>query len=191
MESRQKEIFMKDKILFFLSFIIVICQIHIVRAADLNCKYIYDIQEKFLDLHINFSNRDRKKSQWKRSYFKSSLSNLEKRTRDQFIKFLDMEKIYFTKKDERNIHRWMSRIFSQLEKENCSSLDRVYQLYLDRVTERVQFAKKYLKQPFSIETTMQLVLDSRQRKRPVNKKALDAFQKKIHPISDGQCYCCE
>ena len=164
--------------LFFLTFFAIIFQIHTVSAADLDCKYIYNIQEKFLNLHINFSNRDIKNHQWKRSHFKSSISSLEKRTRDQFIKSLDMEKIYFTKKDERNVHRWMNRIFSQLKKDNCSSLDRVYQLYLDRVMERVQFAKKYLKKPFSIETTMQLVLDARQRKRPNNKTALDNFQKK-------------
>ena len=148
-----------------------------VRAAELSCSYIDDIQQKFLKLHINSSNRIQK-SFWRRYYSYAVPSYLEQRVRDQFIKALDMDKIYFTVRDVRNIRRWTRNLFADLKQDNCSALDRVYQLYLKRVTERVEFAKEYLKKPFHIDTTIALVLDPRQRKRLTSQRALDNFQVK-------------
>ena len=141
-------------------------------SADLSCTYLDDIQEKFLDLHINFSSLDRKKV-----YFRSRMFGLQRRTQDQFIKALDMDKLYLTRADIRTIRRLMKNIFTQIKEENCSALDRIYKLYYDRVSERVQFAEKYLKNSqFSIDTTARMVLDSKRRKRPSSSKALNALQ---------------
>ena len=153
-------------------------QVSFSEAIELNCTYIHDIQEKFLDLHLNFSNRDKSLAAWKRIYTDPKLYELEKRTKNQFIKALDIERLYLTTRDVRNIQSWMRNIFKQLKAEDCSSLDKAYQLYLNRVTERVKFAKEYLSKPFVLDNKVEVVLDSRQRKRKVSKKAINSFHKK-------------
>ena len=62
-------------------------------SADLKCSYLQDIQEKYLNLHISFSNFDKKKK--KKTAFKVRMAKLENRTKEQFIKFIDPEKNLF------------------------------------------------------------------------------------------------
>ena len=142
-------------------------------AIGLECDYVYDIQEKYLDLHINFSNFDRKKK-----FFKNKLSSLEIRVKDQFIKSLDSEKLYFTQSDVNNIRKQLKNIFTKVKKGNCSDLDRVYELYYKRLSERVQFANEYLTSKFILEPTMELTLDSRKRKRRKTIRQINSFHKK-------------
>lgn len=141
-------------------------------AIGLECEYVYDIQEKYLDLHINFSNFDRK-----RKYFRSKLSDLEFRTKGQFIKSLDSEKLYFTQSDVNNIRKQLRNIFTKIKNKDCSNLDRIYDLYYKRVSERVQFAKDYLGK-FTLEPTMKLTLDSRKRKRRKTIRQVNNFHKR-------------
>ncbi len=142
-------------------------------AARLECDYVYDIQEKYLDLHINFSNFNRKKK-----FFKSKLLTLEMRVKDQFIKSLDSEKLYLTQSDVNNIRKQLRNIFTKIKKGNCSDLNRIYKLYYSRVAERVQFANEYLSSPFVLEPTMKLTLDSRKRKRKKTIRQVNSFHKK-------------
>ncbi len=148
------------------------------QGAELVCRYLYDIQKKFLDQHINFSNVNKRK---RKMYFKTLLSGVERRTQEQFIKSLDMEKLYFTRRDIRNIKQWMHNNFDRIRQKDCSILDRIYHLYSDRVLERVEFAKKYLKSLSVIDNQLKLVLDSRKRSRPSSQSGLNVFHKKyIH-----------
>ena len=144
----------------------------LVYAVGLECDYVYDIQDKYLDLHINFSNFDRKKK-----YFKSKLSDLEFRVKEQFIKSLDSEKLYFTQSDVNNIRKQLRNIFSKIKNKDCSGLDRIYDLYYKRVSERVQFANEYLEK-FTLDPSMKLTLDSRKRKRRKTIRQINNFHKR-------------
>ncbi len=142
-------------------------------AIGLECSYVHDIQEKYLDLHINFSNFNRKKK-----FFSTKLSRLEMRVKDQFIKVLDPEKLYFTRSDINNIRKQLRNIFTKIKKEDCSDLDRIYDLYYKRVFERVQFAREFMASQFILEPTVKLNLDPRKRKRLKTLRQINAFHKK-------------
>ncbi len=142
-------------------------------AIILECDYIHDIQKKYLDLHINFSNLDRKSTR-----FKTMMSDLEKRVRDQFLKSLDSEKLYFTQSDINNIKKKLKNIFVKIQKSDCSHLDRVYDLYAKRVSERVRFAKEYLQQKFILDPMIKLTLDPRKRPRRKTMRQINKFHKK-------------
>lgn len=142
-------------------------------AVLLECDYIYDIQKKYLDSHINFSNLDRKSSR-----FKSMMSDLEKRVRDQLLKSLDSEKLYFIQSDINNIKKKLKNIFLKIQKGDCSHLDRVYDLYAKRVSERVRFATEYLQPKFILDPMIKLTLDSRKRQRRKTIRQINKFHKK-------------
>ena len=140
-----------------------------LSARGLNCSYVYDIQSKYLDLHINFSNFDKKQKS-----FQVKLSQLESRLKDKFIKALDLDKINFTVSDVRDINKWMTGILSQVKDKNCSNLDRIYNLYYKRISERVTFAKKYLSS-FVLDPSTNIVLDSKKRTRAKTRKQMNDF----------------
>ena len=145
-------------------------------AVDLKCSYLQDIQEKYLNLHISFSNFDRKKK--KQKEFKQKMTQLEMRVKEQFIKSLDSEKLYFTQSDINNIKKQLKNIFKKIEKENCSDLNRIYTLYTKRVLERVKFAHDYLSEKFIIEPSIKITLDPRKRKRSRTLRQINNFHKK-------------
>ena len=153
--------------LFFSFFCIV------TPAIGLECENVGDIQEKYLNLHINFSNFNKKEKSFKRQ-----ITQLETRLKNQFIKFIDPEKIYFTAGDVRYINKLLNNILRKIEEGDCSSLNAIYNIYYKRVLERVQFAKKYLESSFTIETTMKLVLDSDKRKRFFTRTQVNDFHTK-------------
>ena len=155
-----------------LIFLFFVCSMSLY-AIGLECDYVYDIQDKYLNLHINFSNFDRKKKQ-----FKSKLSSLELRVKDQFIKSLDPEKLYFTQSDINNIRKQLRNIFVKVKKRDCESLDKVYNFYYKRVSERVQFVNNYMKADFILEPSTKLALDSRKRKRLKTLRQINTFHKK-------------
>ena len=144
-----------------------------IYALGLECGYVNDIQNKYLDLHINFSNVDRKKKA-----FKVSTATLESRVKDQFIKSLDPEKMYFTQSDVNNIRKQLKNILKQVTDGNCSALDNIYELYYQRVSERVKFADEYLSKEFILKPTLKLTLDSRKRKRRKTLRQINRFHEK-------------
>jgi len=140
-------------------------------AIGLECAYVNDIQSKYMDLHINFSSVQKSDKK-----FKSQILDLEKRVIDQFIKAIDSEKIYFTQSDVNNIKKRMRNLFRKIENKDCSALDRMYELYYERVSERVSFANQYLSS-FILEPSVELTLDSKKRKRSKNKEQLSNFHR--------------
>ncbi len=143
-----------------------------VFGRGLECSYISDIQDRYLNLHINYSNFNRRSKN-----FKSKLKRLQRNVANQMIKVLDMEKMYFTTHDVASIKRWLKNIFSNLKKKDCSVFNKIYDLYYKRVSERVSFAKKYLKS-FVLGPKIKLVLDPKKRKRAKTFAELNNFQKK-------------
>ncbi len=146
------------------------------HAVDLKCSYLHDIQDKYLDLHISFSNFDRKKK--KQKAFRQKMAKLETRVKEQFIKSLDSEKLYFTQSDINNIKKQMKNIFKKIKEENCSDLNRIYTLYNKRVLERVKFAHDYLNETFILEPGVRITLDPRKRKRSRTLRQINNFHKK-------------
>ena len=166
--SKMQKLIIRRCLCVFFSFFCMV-----IPALGLECENVGDIQEKYLNLHINFSNFNKKEKSFKRQ-----IAQLETRLKNQFIKFIDPEKIYFTAGDVKYINKLLNNILRKIEEGDCSSLNAIYDIYYKRVLERVQFAKKYLENPFTIETTMKLVLDSDKRKRLFTRTQVNAFHTK-------------
>ena len=144
-----------------------------LHGANLECDYVYDIQDKYLDLHINFSNFDKKQR-----VFKVKLFQLENRVKDQFIKMLDPDKVYFIQSDVNNIRKQLKNTFNKVKNKNCSGLNKIYDLYYKRVSERVKFATEYLSSEFVLDPSIKITLDSKKRKRWRTLRQINTFHKK-------------
>ena len=105
------------------------------RGVPLQCRYLNDIQNRFLESHINFT---------------SVNTTLQTRTIEQFTKSLDPQKIYFLQGDIQKIKRKARKLFSDLKKRNCKALYDTYKIFKKRVDERVGFAFQYLQDNFKL-----------------------------------------
>ena len=130
----------------------------------LTCKNIDKIQRVFLSQHIKF---------------KDPSTELEDRTIDQYVKHLDPAKIYLLEPDLAEIKKEMKGVFEQLANENCDALDKVENLYLKRVEERADYAKKALAdKKFKFDPKTELTLDPETRQFPKTKTDSDSFHQK-------------
>ena len=118
----------------FIIFILTILSFT-ARGIPLQCRYLNDIQNRFLESHINFT---------------SANTTLQTRTIEQFIKSLDPQKIYFLRGDVQKIKRKARKLFSDLKKRNCKPLYDIYNIFKRRVEERVAFANQYLQNDFKL-----------------------------------------
>jgi carboxyl-terminal processing protease len=132
--------------------------------ALLTCKNVDKIQRVFLSQHIKF---------------KDPNPELEDRTVEQYVKHLDAAKIYLLEPDIVEIKKDMKGVFEQLANENCTALDKVQELYLKRVQERAEYAKKALaEKKFKFDPKTELALDPETRQFPKTKAESDAFHQK-------------
>lgn len=130
----------------------------------LTCPSIDKIQQVFLNQHISF---------------KESSDVLEGRTVEQYVKRLDGAKIYLLDGDIEAIKGNLKGVFAKLKKGDCSGLDSVQELYLKRVKERADFAKKTLtNKSFKFDPKTELVLDSETRKYAKTQTDADTYQAK-------------
>lgn len=120
------------------------------QIAQLSCVHLWPIQEKYLEKHISFS---------------APSKNLESRTIDQFVKRLDGSKLYLLDKDVKQIEAAMNGIFGKLEHKDCSQIEKAHKIYVSKVKERVEYAKKYLGPKFKFNEKTEIVLDPDMRKR--------------------------
>ncbi|MCY4512702.1 MAG: carboxy terminal-processing peptidase [Bdellovibrionales bacterium] len=118
----------------FIILLLIACSFT-AKGISLQCRYINDIQNKFLENHINFS---------------SVNTTLQTRAIEQFVKSLDPQKIYFLKGDVQKIKRKTRKLFSDLEKRNCKALYDIYNIFKKRVEERVTFATNHLQNNFKL-----------------------------------------
>jgi len=95
----------------------------------LNCKFLYPIEKAYLEQHISIHDVDNK---------------IRDNVIEQYIKRLDPTKIFFTQADVDYIRQLMSKVFEQVKAGDCSFLDNIQKRYVERVKERVEFAKKLL-----------------------------------------------
>ena len=131
------------------------------------CSQIYPIQESYVKKHV--------------SHFSLS-KKLQIKTIEQLVKRLDSGKLYFIQSDIDQIKKWFRTLFRDVKKGNCSALNKLYKLFYQRITERMEFAKnEILKKDFKLDKNIKLILDADKRDFPRSKWPLEAFHKKyIH-----------
>lgn len=133
------------------------------ETLQLACMHIYPVQMKYLEKHVNFSKLTK---------------DLEKRTIDQFVKRLDGSKLYLLDKDVKDIDRMMSGIFEKTQRKDCSALEKANQLFIKRVGERVEYAKKYLGPHFKYDPKAEIQRDPQDRPRPKTVAEANRFHEK-------------
>lgn len=132
----------------------------------LSCKNIDKIQRVFLSQHVKF---------------KEESPDVESRTIEQYVKQMDVAKIYLLESDVQQIKKEMKGIFAHLREDtpDCGQIDRVRQLYMKRVQERADYAKKTLAdKKFKFDPKTELVLDPDSRQFSKTKADADAFHLK-------------
>ncbi|MCB0413258.1 MAG: carboxy terminal-processing peptidase [Bdellovibrionales bacterium] len=133
-------------------------------GLELSCEHLHFIEKRYVDDHINFS---------------SLTPNLEIRTIDQMIKKLDGSKIYLLKKDVKKIKSEMRGVFAKAKKRDCSPISKAYDIYRERVKQRVEYAKTILNdKKFKFDKKTELVLDPDSRKYPTTISQANSFHKK-------------
>ncbi len=132
-------------------------------TLKLSCEHLSAIQEFYVKDHITVTAINK---------------NLEKRVSSQFLKILDSSKIYFHKADVNWMRNNFSGVFKNLKLKKCNKLYDARKLYIQRVEDRVNFAKAHLNKKFKFNKKTKIILDADERKYPRTKKAADAYQKK-------------
>lgn len=133
------------------------------QMIELSCVHLYPIQMKYFEKHIMYADES---------------ADLEKRTVDQFIKKLDGSKLYLMEKDVDAIKKSMAGIFKKIQKKDCASVEEAQKLYLQRVKDRVDYAKKYLGPKFKFNPKTEIVMDPEHRKRPKTVSEANQFHEK-------------
>lgn len=133
-----------------------------VRAASLDCRFLHPIMKAMLQEHIIHN---------------TMTTNLEHKTIEQYIKFLDGSKIYFLQSDVNRIKRLLKGVYKNLKKKSCKSLMAVHQIYLNRMRERMEFARAFLGDDYKFNAKEKLLLDSDERSYPKTRSELESFQR--------------
>ena len=106
---------------------------------------------KYLEKHVNYSKLSK---------------NLETRTVEQFIKRLDGSKLYLLDKDVKDLTKLMGSVFDRTKGKDCGALDKANTLFISRVAERVEYAKKFLGPKFKFDADAKIQRDPQDRPRP-------------------------
>lgn len=129
----------------------------------LNCKFLDPIQKGFLDHHISVHSAD---------------NTVKDHLIEQYIKRLDPTKIFFVQSDIDYIRQLMGKVFDKVKHGDCSFLDEIQKRYVERVTERVEFAKKLLDDKFKVDSTIEFEFDADKRSYAKSATEVNEFLKK-------------
>ncbi|GIL16411.1 MAG: tail-specific protease [Oligoflexia bacterium] len=130
---------------------------------DLDCRYIYAIEQVYLSQHVKYSQRD---------------SALQERVIDQYTKHLDPTKVYLTKPDVDQIKKLMGNILEKTKAKDCSPFAEIQKLLVARVKERAEFAKKMLGKDYKFDSKVEFVFDPQTKPYPATKEESEDFLKK-------------
>jgi carboxyl-terminal processing protease len=131
------------------------------QPLELSCVHLYPVQIKYLEKHVNFSKLSK---------------NLEARTIEQFVKRLDGSKLYLLDKDVKDITKMMNGIFDKTRNKDCSALEKANALFVKRVEERVNYAKKILNsKTFKYDAETKIHRDPQDRPRPKSMAEANKF----------------
>jgi len=136
---------------FSLTSVVTYGQLKKMPRLELECVHLYPIQMKYLERHINFS---------------KPTKSLESRTVDQLLERLDGSKLYFLQSDITKIkNKVMPGIFDKVKKKQCGPIDEVEKLFVQRVQDRVDYAKKFLGPKYKFNPDAKIFRDPKDRPR--------------------------
>lgn len=132
----------------------------------LECRYLSVIEQGFLANHVKYSNRDQE---------------LANRVTEQYIKRVDPSKIYLTAADIAEVKKMMANVFDKTKGKDCSFLDGIQKLVLQRVQDRANFAKTFLDKDYKFDNKTEFVFDPDKKEWPkTNDEANEYLKKYIH-----------
>lgn len=133
---------------------------------ELECGFVYAIEQAYLGQHVKTSKRDQA---------------LQERVVDQYIKKIDPTKVYLMKSDVEQIRKLLSNVFDKVKSKDCAVFDEVQKIVQQRVQERADFAKKMLGKGYKLDSTVEFVYDPQKKSFPADQKEAEEFFKKyIH-----------
>ncbi len=135
--------------------------IHAKATGSLSCETVHPLLNAFLSQHV---------------MYKKLTPALEERTVTQFIKMIDPSKIYFLQADVDTIKKHMTGLFEKIETKKCDSIEEAHKLYVTRVEEAYEFAKKTLGPDFKFQEKTTIVINPDKRTYAKDKKELADFQ---------------
>lgn len=136
----------------------------------LECRYLSVIEEGFLANHVKYSTRD---------------ADLQARVLDQYLKRLDPSKIYLTQADVDQIKKIAGNIFEKTKGRDCAFLDQTQKIVVERVNDRVAFAKKYLGKDFKFDATTEFTFDPEKKSWPKDADEANEYLKKYIQFQIG------
>lgn len=120
-------------------------------AQEMQCYHILPTVNRFLQKHVIYS---------------ELTPELEKRTLKRILSNLDNSKFFLLEKDVKEITDLTHELFTKLRRLDCGPLLRNQSLLLQRVEERVEFARKYLGGDFKLDQKLNVETDAGRRARP-------------------------
>ena len=139
---------------------------HAAAENDLQCRFLYAIEQGFLSQHIKYSQRD---------------ATLQDHVIDQYIKRLDATKVYLLKSDVEKIKSQMATIFDKIKGKDCSALDEIQKVLLARVQERAEFTKAMLGKDYKFDSKVEIMFDPDKKSFPATQEEANEYLKKyIH-----------
>ncbi len=133
---------------------------------DLNCRYLFAIEQGFLNQHVKYGVRD---------------EALEGRTTEQLIKRMDQAKLYLMQSDYEAMKNKLKGVYGKIKSQNCSVLEDVQKIYVDRMKERVAFVKTFLGKGYTHDPKVEIQFDPEKRQFPkTTEEANEFFKKYIH-----------
>lgn len=132
------------------------------KQIQLQCQFVYSIEQMFLGNHIKYQTRNRE---------------IENKLIEQYIKRMDSSKIYFTKSDVSKIKKLMADAFDKIKNRKCDFLKEVQKIYLEKVESRSDFAKKFLGDDYKLDDKAQFTFDPDKKEFYKTDKEAEEFMK--------------
>jgi carboxyl-terminal processing protease len=130
---------------------------------DLQCRYLYAIEQGFLSQHIKYAQRD---------------ATLQNHVIEQYIKRIDPTKVYLLKADVDKIRTQLSTVFEKTKAKECGVLDDIQKILVTRVEERAAFAKKMLGAKYKFDSKVEIMFDPDKKSFPATEDEANEFLKK-------------
>lgn len=129
----------------------------------LECRYLSVIETGFLANHVKFSERS---------------PDLANRTIEQYIERFDTSKIYLLLSDVDQIRKIAVDVFDKTKKRDCSFLDDIQKIVLQRVKDRADFAKTFLGKDYKFDPKTEFVFDVKKKAWPKTSEEANEYLKK-------------
>lgn len=140
------------------------------QKDGLECRYLTVIEQGFLANHVKYSTRD---------------SELQNRVIEQSLKRLDPSKIYLTQADVDQIKKTMGNVFEKTKNRDCAFLEASQKIVVERVKDRMEFAKLYLGKDFKFDPTTEFTFDPEKKAWPKDTAEANDYLKKYIQFQIG------